>query len=107
YDATEDAPVMLLCPARRELLDKQPSWAQEAGSSRVVLAGLSDADATRLIENMLGQAGLSAAARARVVDAAEGNPLFVEQLVSMLIDTGMLRFVNGRWEPTGDLSGIA
>ena len=55
----------------------------------VVLTGLSDADAARLIENMLGRAGLSAHARARVVAAAEGNPLFVEQLVSMLIDTGI------------------
>jgi class 3 adenylate cyclase/tetratricopeptide (TPR) repeat protein len=105
--ATEDAPVMLLCTARQVLLDKQPSWAEGPGASRVVLTGLSDADAARLIENMLGQAGLSAHARARVVAAAEGNPLFVEQLVSMLIDTGMLRFVDGRWEPTGDLSGIA
>ena len=105
--ATEDAPVMLLCTARQVLLDKQPSWAEGPGASRVVLTGLSDADAARLIENMLGQAGLSARARARVVAAAEGNPLFVEQLVSMLIDTGMLRSVDGRWEPTGDLSGIA
>jgi class 3 adenylate cyclase/tetratricopeptide (TPR) repeat protein len=105
--ATEDAPVMLLCTARQVLLDKQPSWAEEPGASRVVLTGLSDADAARLIENMLGQAGLSPRARARVVAAAEGNPLFVEQLVSMLIDTGMLRSVDGRWEPTGDLSGIA
>ena len=105
--ATEDAPVMLLCTARQALLDKQPSWAEGPGASRIVLTGLSDADAARLIENMLGQAGLSARARAKVVAAAEGNPLFVEQLVSMLVDTGMLRFVDGRWEPTGDLSGIA
>jgi class 3 adenylate cyclase/tetratricopeptide (TPR) repeat protein len=105
--ATEDAPVMLLCTARQVLLDKHPSWAEGPGASRVVLTGLSDADAARLIENMLGQAGLSERARARVVAAAEGNPLFVEQLVSMLIDTGMLRSVDGCWEPTGDLSGIA
>jgi class 3 adenylate cyclase/tetratricopeptide (TPR) repeat protein len=104
--ATEDAPVMLLCTARQVLLDKQPSWAEGPGASRIVLTGLSDADAARLVENMLGQAGLSPRARARVVAAAEGNPLFVEQLVSMLIDTGMLRSVDGRWEPTGDLSGI-
>ena len=105
--ATEDAPVLLLCTARQALLEKQPSWAEGPGESRVVLTRLSDADAARVIENLLGQAGLSEGARARVVAAAEGNPLFVEQLVSMLIDTGLLRFVNGRWEPTGDLAGIA
>ncbi len=105
--ATEDAPVLLLCTARQELLEKQPAWAEGPGQSRVVLTRLSDADAARVIENLLGQAGLSERARARVVAAAEGNPLFVEQLVSMLIDTGLLRFVDGRWEPTGDLAGIA
>lgn len=105
--ATEDAPVMILCAARQQLLDKQPSWAEGPGASRIVLTGLADADAATLIENLLGKAGLSERARAKVVAAAEGNPLFVEQLVSMLIDSGMLRFVDGRWEPTGDLSGIA
>ena len=105
--ATDDAPVMLLCAARPELLEKKPAWGEGPGASRVVLTRLSDADAARVIENLLGQAGLSERARARVIAAAEGNPLFVEQLVSMLIDTGMLRFVDGRWEPTGELSGIA
>lgn len=104
---TDDAPVMLLCAARPELLEKKPSWGESPGASRIVLTRLSDADAARVIDNLLGQAGLSERARARVVTAAEGNPLFVEQLVSMLIDTGMLRFVDGGWEPTGDLSGIA
>src|SRR5206468_10483782 len=105
--ATNDAPVMILCAARPELLEKKPSWGEGPGASRIVLTRLSDADAAQVIENLLGQAGLSERARARVIGAAEGNPLFVEQLVSMLIDTGMLRFVDGRWEPTGDLSLIA
>ncbi len=105
--STEDAPVMLLCTARRELLEKQPSWAEGAGETRVVLTRLSDADAGQVIENLLGQAGLSERARSKVVDAAEGNPLFVEQLVSMLIDSGVLQFVEGRWEPTGDLDAMA
>lgn len=102
----EAAPVMLLCSAREELLEKRPSWAEGPGASRVVLTRLSDADAGLVIENLLGQAGLSERARARVLAAAEGNPLFVEQLVSMLIDTGMLRFVDGRWEPAGDLGAM-
>jgi class 3 adenylate cyclase/tetratricopeptide (TPR) repeat protein len=104
---TEDAPVMLLCTARQGLLDKRPSWAEGSGASRVSLNPLSDADAARVIDNLLGQAGLSERVRMKVVGAAEGNPLFVEQLVSMLIDTGMLHFAAGRWEPTGDLNEIS
>ncbi len=98
---------MLLCTARNELLEKKPKWGERPGASRIVLTRLSDADAGQVIENLLGQAGLSERARARVIAAAEGNPLFVEQFVSMLIDTGLLHFVNGRWEPTGDLGAIA
>ena len=104
--ATEDAAVMLLCGARPDLLEKKPSWAEGVGAKRIILTRLSDADAARVIDNLLGQAGLSERARTRVIAAAEGNPLFVEQLVSMLIDTGMLRMVDGRWETTGDVSGL-
>lgn len=104
--STENAAVTLLCTARPDLLDKKPSWGETPGAKRIVLARLSDADAERVIENTLGQAGLSESVRARVIAAAEGNPLFVEQLVSMLIDGGMLRLVDDRWEPIGDLSAI-
>ncbi len=105
--STDGAPVMLLCAARYELLEKRPSWGEDPGATRIVVTRLSDSDATLIIENLLGGAGLSERAKARVISAAEGNPLFVEQLVSMLIDTGMLRLVDGRWERTGDLADIA
>jgi class 3 adenylate cyclase/tetratricopeptide (TPR) repeat protein len=105
--STDGAPVMLLCAARHELLERRPSWGEDPGATRIVVTRLSDSDATLIIENMLGGAGLSERAKARVIRAAEGNPLFVEQLVSMLIDTGMLRLVDGRWERAGDLADIA
>ena len=41
------------------------------------------------------------------VAAAEGNPLFVEQLISMLIDSGLLASTEGRWELLGDMSEIS
>jgi class 3 adenylate cyclase/predicted ATPase len=103
----ESAPVLLLCTARQELLAKEPAWAEAAGQRRIDLTPLSDSDASQVIENLLGRAGLPDDARAKVVAAAEGNPLFVEQLVSMLIDGGLLRLADGRWEPTGDLGAVA
>ena len=49
-------------------------------------------------ENLLGTADLAADVRAKIVEAAEGNPLFVEQMLSMLIDDGILeRDDRGRW----------
>ena len=103
----EDAPVILLCTSRRDLLDKQPTWAEGQRERRIVLDPLSDTDSARIIENLLGHAGLDQGVQARVIAAAEGNPLFVEQLLSMLIDTGMLRTSHGRWEPVDNLAEIS
>ena len=40
---------------------------------------------------------------ARIVEAAEGNPLFIEELVAMLVDEGLLLREHGRWAGTADL----
>lgn len=106
-DATQGAAVTLLCTARHELLERDPNWAERDGQATIVLRPLSDEDAARIVENLLGQAGLADSVRARIVQAAEGNPLFVEQLLSMLIDSGMLRLEGDRWAATADLSDIS
>jgi len=78
-----DAPVLLLCLARPDLLDRQPSWlAPRANARALSLAPLSDAEMDRL----LTESEVSARVRARVAAAAEGNPLFVEQMIAMLGD---------------------
>ncbi len=99
-------PILLLCMARNELLEKQPEWGRGPDEGLIVLSPLSDADAEQVVDNLLGEIRLAEAVRARVVTAAEGNPLFVEQLVSMLKETGKLRLVDDRWEPAGDLSTL-
>jgi tetratricopeptide (TPR) repeat protein len=59
-----------------------------------------------VVAGLLGEAGIAGDVQERIVRAAEGNPLFVEQLLSMMLDTGALHFTDGRWEPTGDLSDV-
>jgi predicted ATPase/class 3 adenylate cyclase len=81
---TRDAPVLLLCLARPELLDERPAWRGES----MTLEPLSDVESEELIENLLGEAPLDDDARARIRETAEGNPLFVEQLLAMLADGG-------------------
>jgi DNA-binding SARP family transcriptional activator len=78
------APVVLLCLARPELLEVRPGWG--GGHPRVrsiVLGPLHDAAALRLLDHQLGERQLSDAQRARILRTAEGNPLFVEQLLQM------------------------
>ncbi|HEY6058717.1 MAG TPA: AAA family ATPase, partial [Candidatus Limnocylindrales bacterium] len=96
-DASIGAPILILCSSRHDLLERRPAWGDRPGSERIVLGPLSDADAGRIVENLLGRAALPDEVRARIVVAAEGNPLFVEQLLEMLLDSGALRFDDGRW----------
>jgi hypothetical protein len=68
---------------------------------------LSGAETAVLIRNLIGQAGPAEDALTRVADLSEGNPLFVEETLRMLVDDGLLRRVDDRWEVSGDLSMIA
>ena len=103
------------CCARRGPSSWTPGPAWGAGKQRASALTLPplDADAsTQLIANLLGGGRLPADAADRVADAGGGNPLFVEQMVSMLIDDGLVvRDDGGRedagWTPVGDLSSIA
>ena len=112
-DWAGDAPILLLCTARPEFLDSRPAWgAGKQRASALTLPPLPADASTQLIANLLGGGRLPADAADRVADAGGGNPLFVEQMVSMLIDDGLVvRDDGGRedagWTPVGDLSSIA
>ena len=101
------APVLLVCTARQDVLDRWEASASGAECLRLHLEPLSAEAAGLIVENLLGGNGIPAALRARIVTAAEGNPLFVEQMLSMLIDDGLLRQANGSWEAAGDLTDLA
>jgi predicted ATPase len=102
----ENLPILLLCAARPELLERRPDWGEIAGPGRsttVRLEPLDDAACDRLIAELLGGPQQALEVRDHVAARAEGNPLFVEQMISMLIDEGRLEQVDGRWVAAGDL----
>ena len=98
--ASEKAPILLLCTSRHDLLEKRPEWGTGAGALRLVLPPLSDAASATIADNLLGATGLPTDVVARIVDAAEGIPLYVEQMLSMLVDTKALELRDGRWVRT-------
>ena len=82
---TRDAPLLLLCLARPELLEKRPAWGGgKVNATTILLEPLSPSDSEVLIEHLLGAADLRTKTRAQIVEAAEGNPLFVEQMLAMI-----------------------
>jgi class 3 adenylate cyclase/tetratricopeptide (TPR) repeat protein len=107
-DWVRDAPILVVCLARPELLDVRPSWAGgKLNATSLLLEPLTAAESSALISNLLGRSELAEAASRRITDASEGNPLFVEETLSMLIDDGVLRKDDGRWEVAGELSRVA
>jgi class 3 adenylate cyclase/tetratricopeptide (TPR) repeat protein len=106
-DWSRDAPILLVAIARQELLDTRPGWAGgKHNATTIQLEPLTERDCEVLVENLLGRALLPVVAKSRIAEAAEGNPLFVEQVLSMLIDDGLLAPSNGHWAPTADLTTI-
>ncbi len=80
-------PLLVICSARPDVADAHPDWwGAVTEERRIELAPLSAEAVDSIIDQRLGQTRLSAEIRQRVVTAAEGNPLYVEQLVSMLHD---------------------
>ncbi len=105
-ETVEGVSILLLCSARRELVDRHTEWAERHAEILIFLEPLSDSDTGRMIGEILGQTGLDTAIVGRVVAAAEGNPLFVEQMVSMLVDNGTLQREGERWVATGAAGDI-
>lgn len=96
-DTITDAPVLLLATARHELLEERSGWGERERSSRLVLKPLDDAAAAQVVANLPGSASLPDTLIARIVAAAEGNPLYVEQMLSMLIDSDAVKAQDGHW----------
>jgi class 3 adenylate cyclase/tetratricopeptide (TPR) repeat protein len=86
-DLSRGASILLLCMARPELLDRRPTWGGgKLNATNVLLEPLAPKEAGELIA-ALGN-GLDEAFRKRILEAADGNPLFVEEMVAMAAEEG-------------------
>ncbi len=107
-DWTIDAPVLLLCVARQELLEARPGWGGgKSYATTLTLEPLNDAESQQLMVSLLGQVELGGVLVDKIAAAAEGNPLFVEEMIAMLIDSGILVQTDGKWTAASALADVA
>jgi class 3 adenylate cyclase len=84
-----EAPVLVVCIARDELLEDRAEFLAEApNADRIVLDALT-ADETDALLDGLGGTVLESDQRDRVIATAEGNPFFLEQLLALALEGGL------------------
>jgi class 3 adenylate cyclase/tetratricopeptide (TPR) repeat protein len=86
-ERVKDAPLMIVCLARPELLDIRPGWG--GGSLRataIELEPLAPAESEELLDALLADRELSTAERRTLLEKTEGNPLFVEETIRALAE---------------------
>jgi len=106
-DWSTDSPILLACMARPELLEERPDWGGgKHNATSITLEPLSDEECATLVANLLASDEVAPEVRTRIATAAEGHPLFAEELIGILIDEGRLTLDGDVWRPTGDLGDL-
>ncbi len=94
-------PVLVLCLARPDLLERRPGWGGgKRNATSLFVEPLTDDNTRTLLRGLLNIDSVPDPLSQAIV-VAEGNPFFVEEILQMLIDGGMLRRANNRWEFAG------
>lgn len=91
-----EVPLMLLCTARPNLLDKRPEWG--GGKRNYVTVGLEALSPTatqRLMRELLPGASVPQSLRQGILQKAEGNPFYIEEIIRMFVDLGILVRASG------------
>jgi class 3 adenylate cyclase len=111
-----DAPILLVCIARPDLVESRPSWvAPRANATVISLASLANEEAGALAGSLARASGMPPADVEQALAAAEGNPLFLEQLLAFRAENAddersvpptiqaLLPHGSTRWTPTSEL----
>lgn len=101
-------PMLLVVTARPEFAEEHSAFAAGlAEAATVSLRPLTKAQSGDLLAGLLPAHDLPAAIQDQILDTAEGNPLFVEEIVSRLIEADELRLDEGRWRSATDGQEVA
>ena len=85
--SSNGASILIVCLARPDLFDVRPSWAAPQRRAQLVTLEPLDSDESEsLVEGLLDERELPPGIARRIVESAEGNPLFAEQMLAMLAD---------------------
>jgi class 3 adenylate cyclase/tetratricopeptide (TPR) repeat protein len=92
-DLTEhggSVPLLVICTARPELYDRRPAWSDKDERSQTIpLAPLSAEETAELVSTLVART-IYPEMQQVILDRAEGNPLFAEEVVRLLAEKNLL-----------------
>lgn len=101
------APLFLLCMARPDLRELRAGWGGGLmNASAIRLEPLTADESVRLIRDLLNVDALPDELRDQVITRAEGNPLYVEEFLKMLLDAGHIAKRDGRYVATESIGSL-
>ncbi|MGZ8570887.1 MAG: adenylate/guanylate cyclase domain-containing protein [Actinomycetota bacterium] len=99
--------LLFLCPARPELTGSRPTWGGgRRNVSSLALDPLTDEQAGELVGLLLTIDDLPPSVHASILERAEGNPFFLEEIIRHLIDEGSIVRTGDRWRATGGIEDV-
>ena len=100
-----DVPLLLVLLARTEILERLPKATLDSSRwATIRLDGLDPGETVSLIEAIPGGAALPAELRTRILAAAEGNPLFLEEMVRMVVEAVGAAVAGPAGRPAADVT---
>ena len=97
-DRITAAPILFLCPARPDFLERRRDWGGgRRNFTTIILEALTGEESAELISGLLNTHDLPEVLYHTIQSRAEGNPFFIEEIVRMLIDQGVLVQEDGYW----------
>jgi class 3 adenylate cyclase/tetratricopeptide (TPR) repeat protein len=103
-DQIKSARILMLATARPEFV---PPWPSHRHTSAIGLTRLDKAEGAALIAGMTGAKSLPRELLDQILARTDGVPLFIEELTKTVLESGLLREADGRYELTGPLPPLA
>ena len=102
-----DGGVLFLCPARPELTASRPTWGGgRRNFSAIALDPLTEKESDQLVRALLEIDDLPDHVHRQILERAEGNPFFLEEIVRQLVDSGAVVHEEGRWRATTNAGAV-
>jgi class 3 adenylate cyclase/tetratricopeptide (TPR) repeat protein len=97
-DWSRSAPVLLVCTARPDLLERRPGWGGHGNALTITLPPLTSEETATLLSLLLSRSEVPDGLREALLTRAAGNPLYAEEFVRMLVERNLLVLEDDGWK---------